>query len=413
MISACICTIGDEILIGQIVDTNSSMIARALQDKGIAVRRMVSFGDDGDAILSNLDKELNDNDIIIVTGGLGPTKDDITRDSLRVLSGSRGYRRDAAQEAEIRRILSSRGLDALQINLDQALVPDNCEIIVNHLGTAPIIIVSRDGHRLYSMPGVPYETAGALGDVLSDIDSHFSTEDIYHKTIMTYGIAESALSNLIAPWEDALPEWLHLSYLPDPITGVRLRLSAYGCDHAVAERAILERLEGLKEILGSYIYSMQDDSLQAVVGRLLKERCETLSAAESCTGGEIAHLLTTVSGSSAYFLGSVTSYAIEVKQKVLAVPAQLINEHGVVSSEVAAAMAESVRRLTGSTWAVATTGLAEGDDDRNPEGTVWVGISGPNGTFTSRWQYKSSRQINIKRFAATALNELRLRIINY
>jgi len=321
-IKASVCTIGDEILIGQIVDTNSSVISRALGELGIRTCRMVSIADDRAAIINTLSNELENNEIVICTGGLGPTKDDITKDALAELSGTDKYVRNAEQEAIVHQILSARGLDVLDINLRQAMVPDSCEVILNRRGTAPIMAFtfeeSRFGHPavLYAMPGVPYETEAALPDVLKHIKLHFESEPIYHKTIMTYGLAESALSKLIAPWEDSLPSDMHLAYLPNPLTGVRLRLSVYGAD-SDAEKRVNERIETLKPLLGANLYSESDDTLEGTIGRLLRGTGRTLSVAESCTGGEIAHLITTIPGSSEYFLGSVTSYAPEVKQKVL------------------------------------------------------------------------------------------------
>ncbi len=411
MTTASICTIGDEILIGQIVDTNSSEISRELGNLGIKVNRMISIGDNHDEIISTLSKELTDNEIVITTGGLGPTKDDITKAALAELSGSTRYVEHEAQLAKIHEILHARGLDVLDINRQQAMVPDTCEVILNKWGTAPIMVfrfpAERFGHAatLYSMPGVPFETTNALPDVINDIRTHNDVTSICHKTVMTYGMAESALSKKIEAWEDALPEDMHLAYLPNPLTGVRLRLSIYGGDREDELKRIDAEIAKLKAILGDLIYSECDDTLENAIGRILKKTGKTLSAAESCTGGEISHLITTVPGSSSYYLGSVTSYAIPVKENVLGVTPLLILEHGVVSSEVAAAMADGVRRLTGSDYSVATTGFAGpgGGDERYPEGTVWVGVATPDGIYTKMFQYHNDRKRNIERFAASAL----------
>jgi len=417
MITASIVTIGDEILIGQIVDTNSSMISRELGAAGIKCSRMISISDQKEDIISSLDNELKNNNIVIVTGGLGPTKDDVTKDALKVLSGARTYVKDEIQAQIVKEILHSRGIDVLESNIFQAMVPDTCRVINNKIGTAPIMVFDFDesvfGHKaiLYSMPGVPFETSAALGDVIRDIKENFRLEEIYHKTIMTYGIAESALAEMIANWEDTLGGNIHLAYLPSTLTGVRLRLSIYGCEINQAQSLIEDKVQELKAILGNYIYSLEDSNLEETIGKLLKGTGKTLSAAESCTGGEIAHLITTVSGSSEYFLGSVTSYAIAVKEAVLGVNGADIKQYGVVSSQVAQQMAEGVKKLTGSTYAVSTTGLAQGSDDRNPEGTVWIGVTGPHGTITQKYQYHNDRKRNIERFAATALNMLRLYIL--
>ena len=416
MIHASICTIGNEILIGQIVDTNSSRLAAALEEAGIRVTRMLSIGDDRDEILNNLRNELTQSDIVITTGGLGPTKDDITKGVLAELSGSTGFVEHAGQLAIIHDILHSRGLDMLAINRAQALVPDRCEVIENRLGTAPIMVFrfpeDSFGATLYALPGVPFEAVGAIPDVMQDIRAHYPLEPILHHSLMVYGLAESALSELIAPWEDALPADMHLAYLPHPLTGIRLRLSIYGGSREDQEKRVEEQILRLKEILGNKVYSDQDDTLEATVGRLLKAAGKTLSAAESCTGGEISHLITSVPGSSAYYLGSVTSYAVSVKEHVLGVPAETVETAGVVSSEVAGAMAEGVRKVTGSDYAVSTTGLAGPDGDAfNPVGTVWIGVAGPKSTKTLKKQFRHDRKRNIQRFAAEALNFLRLTIL--
>lgn len=410
MINACICTIGDEILIGQVIDTNSSHLAVALEEAGVRVTRMVSIGDNKADITKTLRKELSRSTIVITTGGLGPTKDDITKGVLASLSGSKGYVEHQGQLETIRKILAGRGLDMLPSNRAQALVPEKAEVIVNKLGTAPIMVF-RDllgKGTLYALPGVPHEAVGAIPDLLEDIRAHQQLTHIHHRNIMVYGIAESALSELIAPWEDALPEDMHLAYLPNPLTGIRLRLSIYSGDEAEQTARTEEEIGKLKAILGDKVYADGDSTLEEALGRIFKENGLTLSAAESCTGGEIAHLITSVAGSSNYFLGSVTSYAISVKENVLKVPAAIIKEKGVVSSEVAAAMAEGVRHLTGSDYAVSTTGLAgPSGDEHNPVGTVWIGAAGPHGTETVRLQFKHDRKRNIERFAASALDFLR------
>lgn len=413
MIQASICTIGDEILIGQVVDTNSSEISRALGGLGIRVSRMVSIADDAEEIIGRLSDELKNNEIVISTGGLGPTKDDITKAALARLSGSREYVVHPEQLAIVHRILESRRLDVLDINRAQASVPDTCEVIPNRIGTAPIMVFrfpeSRFGHpaTLYALPGVPFEATAALPDVLNDIRRHHERSAIWHRTVMTYGMAESALAKKIAGWEEALPEDMHLAYLPNPLTGVRLRLSVYGGAEDEMKARTEAQIGRLKAILGDLIYSDCDDTLEHALGALLKAHGKTLSTAESCTGGEIAHLITTVPGSSAYYLGSVVSYAVSVKENLLGVSPGTVERHGVVSSEVAAAMAEGVRKATGSDYAVSTTGLAgPGGDASNPEGTVWVGVASPQGVRTRKFQYHNDRKRNIQRFAASALHFL-------
>lgn len=420
MTTASICTIGDEILIGQIVDTNSAHISRALNDLGIRVSEMVSTGDRLADIISTLENGLRKNDIVIVTGGLGPTKDDITKKALAMLSEAEGWNRNPEQLEIIHRILSARGLDVLEINLAQADVPDTCTVIPNRLGTAPVMAFDfpeeRFGHKatLYSLPGVPFEALGALNDVMANIRSKYSVSDIYHKTVMTFGIAESALSEMISDWEDNLPEDMHLAYLPNPLTGVRLRLSIYGGDRQAQENRINERLTALKGILGDQIYSDEDDTLEKCIGKLLHGTGKTISTAESCTGGSIAALLTSVAGSSEYFLGSVVSYANSIKTGVLGVDENIIAGHGAVSSECVAAMAEGVRKLTGSDFSIATSGIAGpgGGSETKPVGLVWIGVSSQKSTETFSMVFKGDRKRNIERFAANALNILRKKVVN-
>ena len=424
MTTASICTIGDEILIGQIVDTNSSHISRMLNSLGIKVTRMLSIGDDHDEIINGLTSELEKNNIVIVTGGLGPTKDDITKQALAELSGAKGYYTDNEQLDIIHRILSSRGIDVLDINIAQASVPDTCKVIPNRLGTAPVMAFhfpeERFGHQatLYSLPGVPFEALGALNDVSDDIRKHYPISDIYHKTVMTFGIPESVLSNMLDEWEDSLPSDIHLAYLPNPLTGVRLRLSIYGGKKVEEEARIEAEIVKLREILGDSMYSEQDDSLEACIGRMLAGKGKTVSAAESCTGGLISSLFTSIPGSSQYYLGSVTSYANSVKAGVLGVPEEIISKYGAVSEECVMAMAEGVRKLTGSDFSVATSGIAGpgGGSETKPVGLVWIAVSSEVGTEAFRFVFRGDRKRNIDRFAANALNLLRVKVkkeLNY
>lgn len=418
MTQASICTIGDEILIGQIVDTNSSHISLALNSLGIRVTRMLSIGDDHDTIISALAEELKRNQIVIVTGGLGPTKDDITKKALAELSGAEAWKTDERQLEIIHNILSTRGIAALDSNLLQASVPDTCDVIPNRNGTAPIMVFRFPEHRfghnatLYSLPGVPFEALGALEDILQDIKINHSVTDIYHKTIMTYGYPESVLAKTIEDWENALPDDMYLAYLPNPITGVRLRLSIYGGNRAEEESRIEDELKKLKPVLGDALYSDHDDTLQECIGRVLKEHGKTLSVAESCTGGTISALFTGIPGSSEFYLGSVTSYANSVKTGTLGVSEGIISTYGAVSSECVAAMADGIRRLTGSDYSVATSGIAGpgGGSQDKPVGLVWIGVSSKHGTETCRMMFRGDRKRNMERFASSALNELRKKI---
>ena len=336
------------------------------------------------------------------------------------LSGATSYRTDQRQLEIIHRILHARGLDLLDINLAQAAVPDTADVIPNELGTAPIMVFrfpeQKFGHKstLYSLPGVPYEAIGALEVILQDIGANNLTSNIYHKTIMTFGLAESALAKRLEEWEDNLPDHISLAYLPDTVNGVKLRLSIYGGDSKKQEAEIKDQMQVLRDLLGAYIYSEDEESLPGCIGRILTEYGKTISCAESCTGGTISQLLTSVPGSSAYFLGGVTSYANSVKQGVLGVPEDIIMKHGAVSSECVAAMAEGVRKLTGSDYAVSTSGIAGpgGGTEEKPVGTVWVAVCSDNGTETFKVQYNGDRKRNIERFSAFTLDKLRIRLIN-
>ena len=418
MTTASICTIGDEILIGQIVDTNSAMISRELGKAGVRVSEILSVGDDGSEISRVIEEGLRKNDIVILTGGLGPTKDDITKSVLYSLSGSTGYVTDGRQLEIIHDLLTSRGLDVLETNRRQAEVPDRCSVIPNRLGTAPVMVMrfpeEKYGHTatVYSLPGVPFEAAGAMKDIISDIRSVYSLSEIHHKTIMTYGIAESALSDKIAGWESALPSYVRLAYLPDPLKGVTLRLSVYGASDD-AGTVFSTETEKLKKILGDAVYAENETTLQQVVGELLRKKGMTISTAESCTGGLVASLLTSVPGASDYFLGSVVSYAYSVKENVLGVSPDIIGRYGAVSPECAAAMADGVRRLTGSDFAVSTTGNAGPAASENKDvGLVWVGISSEYGTQTMDFHFHNDRIRNRERFAASALDAVRKFIIH-
>ncbi len=412
MIKASICTIGDEILIGQTIDTNSAYIAQALNAIGVKVSKIISISDNRDDIIQNLTNELLNNDIIIVTGGLGPTKDDITKDALAELSGSQNYIEHKGQLAVIKRILSSRGLANLDINIAQASVPETCEVIVNEYGTAPVMAFhfpkDKFGHNtsLYSLPGVPYEALGVLNNVIENIKSNYSLSEITHRNIMIYGLAESALSKKIETWENNLDPDMHLAYLPNPLSGIKLRLSIYEGNDSDAR--ISRQIEGLKAILGDFIYSDKEDTLENKISELLKENGLTLSVAESCTGGIISALFTAIPGCSEYYLGSVTSYANRVKENVLNINSEIIKKYGVVSSECAAAMAEGVRKITGSDYSISTTGIAgpSGGSDKNPVGTLWVGVSSNKGTETMKFYFNKRRNENIERFSSSALATL-------
>lgn len=420
MVTASICTIGDEILIGQIVDTNSSKIAIALNSIGVKVNCMISTGDNEADIVSTIDKCLKETNVVVITGGLGPTKDDITKKILGKITGATGYVQSPEQLAIIKKILATRGIEMSDINLAQASVPNSCNIIINECGTAPCmefeISSKKYGHKgmIYSLPGVPFEAEAAIPKVLTSVKQHFALEEIFHKTICTFGIAESTLAKQIEDWEDHLPDNLHLAYLPNPILGVRLRLSIYGVEHAAGEKQLQEQSNILGSILTDAIYGYGAESLQSVIGKMLRESGETISVAESCTGGLLASLFTSVPGSSDYFYGGVVSYDNSIKISTLGVQKETINQYGAVSSQCVEEMAQGVRKLMGTTYAIATSGIAGpgGGTPEKPVGTVWIAVAGKHGVKTLRLQFRGDRKLNIERFASNALNFFRLEKLN-
>ncbi len=427
MTTAAICTIGDEILIGQVVDTNTSHIAKALNLSGVKVVRDISISDDATDIYDSLDELLRKCDIVITTGGLGPTKDDITKKVLKDLSASADWVIDEGQLAVVRRVLSVRGIEMSDINMNQASVPSSCEVIINEFGTAPCMVFRFKDDRyphhpvLYSLPGVPFEAVALTPKVIEDISTHFQLDNITHKSICTYGIAESSLAKMIEPWEDALPADMHLAYLPHALNGVTLRLSIYGdkYDKEDAHKRIDCAFDKIRPILGGAIYGEGEDTLSGIIAKKLTEADKTLSVAESCTGGRIASVLTSLPGASKFFKGSVTSYSNDVKESILKVQHEILLKYGAVSKECASAMASGVRKALGTDYAIATTGIAgpDGGTPEKPVGTVWIAIAYPDPanpshtlTETHTFRFSSSRSVNIERFSANALNLLRLKL---
>lgn len=420
MVTASICTIGDEILIGQIVDTNSSKISIALNSIGVKVNEMTSTSDNETEIVRTLERCLKSTDIVIVTGGLGPTKDDITKKTLGKLSGAKEFVKNEEQYEIIERLLTARGVEMSDLNIAQSYVPDSCKVILNECGTAPCMLfefgAEKYGHNalLFSLPGVPFEAEAALPKVLKIIQEHYKMENIFHKTICTFGIPESTLAKTIEEWEDNLPENLHLAYLPNPTLGVRLRLSIYGVDKEQGERELEEESRKLEAIIGDAIYGVGEDSLQAAIGRMLKSKGATISTAESCTGGSIASLLTSVPGASQYFYGGIISYDNSIKINTLSVKRETIERFGAVSEECVKEMALGVKKLMGTDYSIATSGVAgpDGGTPVNPVGTVWIAIAGPDFLLTKRLQFHASRKLNIERFTSNALNFMRLKLQN-
>lgn len=405
---ATVITIGDEILIGQIVDTNSVSISKHLNSAGIVVREKCSIGDDRTQIVETLERALANSQVVIVTGGLGPTKDDITKKTLAELFGS-GMHLDERVTSHVQRMLESRGIVFNELNRSQALVPDCCTVLFNAHGTAPGMWFEREDKVVVSLPGVPFEMEHLMQDeVMPRLKARFSLRSIIHRTLITAGLAESMLAERIAPWEEALPPYLKLAYLPNP-GAVRLRLSAYEVEGESVAREIAERFEALKRIIPEYVVGYETATVQELVHRTLTERGETLATAESCTGGTIAARFTAMAGASAYFRGGVVAYSNDLKQQVLGVSADDLERFGAVSEPVARQMAEGVRRLAGSDYAVATTGIAgpAGGSEEKPVGTVWIAVAGPRGTVAVCRQCGTDRGQIVDRASSFAIGMLR------
>lgn len=401
-----IITIGDELLIGQVVDSNSAWMAQRLNEAGVRVRWKSTVGDDAELMKQVIGTAMNRSDLVLLTGGLGPTKDDKTRAVLcdffqcglvtnkQVLEGLEQY-------------FSARGRTISDTNRDQANVPEKCEVIYNHHGTAPGMWFSENGRILVSMPGVPYEMKAMMDAfVIPRVREFFALPEVVHHTLTTVGVPESHLSDMLSHWESSLFKKYALAYLPSP-GAVRLRLSCYDA-HATEKAEMLELLEQLKPIIAPYLFTVGDTSPEQAIGEALRIRNETISLAESCTGGYISHLITSVPGSSIWYMGSSVSYANEVKTTFLGVEPAVISSQGAVSEQVAKAMANGIRAKLSTTWALATTGIAGpgGGSPEKPVGTVWIALSGPQGTIARKYRFGDNRLRNIQMTAISAFKLL-------
>ena len=406
-----IITIGDEILIGQITDTNSAWIAWRLNEAGVTVTRKVSVGDRREEIRQTVEDALDAVDIVVVTGGLGPTRDDITKEVLVEIFGG-GMVRDAGTFERNRQILSARGIDYNELNRSQADVPERATVLPNLHGTAPGLWFERDGRILVALPGVPFEMKELVdNEVLPRLSERFALNSVTHCTAITFGLAESVLAAKIAAWEDRLPHYLRLAYLPSTMM-IRLRLSSYEEDRTRAQRDIETAFKELEGLIPENFVGYGEATLFTETARMLTERGETLGVAESCTGGAMSSCYTSLAGASRYFKGSVTAYTNEVKMNVLGVSGETLRRYGAVSEQTAREMAEGVRRVLGTEYGLSTTGYAgpEGGDDSNPVGTVYVGLSTPAGTEVRRYEFGRLRAQNIERGTAQAVNMLRLKL---
>ncbi len=409
-----IITIGDELLIGQTVDTNSAWIARELNLIGISVYQITSVADTEEHIRKALDDASKRVAIVLMTGGLGPTSDDITKPSLcKYFNTHLSLREDVLKGIED--YFASIGRPMLESNRNQAMLPHDCTILPNSKGTAAGMWFEKDGLIFVSMPGVPYEMKGLMEEhVLLRLKERFQLPSIYHRTLLTQGIGESFLAEIIKDWESSLAEeHIKLAYLPSPGI-VKLRLSAYGDNMSELMEKVDRKAESFMEIAGKFVFGENEESLESVVGELLKKSGRTLSIAESCTGGYLSHLITSIPGSSAYFQGTVVSYSNEIKHDLLGVSNSDIEEYGAVSSEVVEAMAKGVYKRFKSTYSLAISGIAgpDGGTTEKPVGLVWIALAGPDGISSHRFVFGKERSRNIRRAALMALDLLRKELID-
>ncbi len=411
---ATIVTIGDEILIGQIVDTNSGFIAKSLDKIGVEIHEMISISDTKNHILETFSKLQNQVDLVIITGGLGPTKDDITKHTFCEYFDDKLVRNEAVEKHVIDIIERAMKRPASQMNKDQALVPSKCIVLHNQVGTAPGMWMKKENTVYISLPGVPYEMKYIVeNEIIPKIVKEYQRPYIIHKTIMTYGQGESLVAERIENWENNLQEFIKLAYLPSP-GRVRLRLSARGTDKEFLEQKIAENVLSLSKIIGDIIVGFDgDETIEVILGRLLQGQNKTLATAESCTGGKIGQVITSVSGASKYFKGSVVSYATETKISVLGLSEQLIKEHSVVSFEVAKAMAIAVKKLMKSDYAIATTGNAgpTKGDGKAEIGTVFIAIATPNEVIVEEFDFGQPREKVIDRAVNKAFEMLQKEIL--
>jgi len=405
-------TIGDEILIGQIVDTNSAWMGQQLNLLGIEVYQVTSVHDNHDHILKAFAEAEQNADLVLITGGLGPTKDDITKKSLCEYFETELVFNPEVFE-HVRSLLSSRSVVVNQLNSDQALLPANCTVLHNSAGTASGMWFECNNTIFVSMPGVPFEMEAIMTEeVFPRLIQLGITQSIVHKTVLTIGLPESMLAEKIEKWESSLPDFIKLAYLPSPMM-VRLRLSAYGTDKSVLEAEIDRQVKDLLLLIPENVFGFDDENLGMVIGRMLVKSSKTLSVAESCTGGNISHFITSNAGSSAYFKGGVVAYSNEIKNSLLEVPDDIIETYGAVSQQVAEAMALGALKALKSDYSIATTGIAgpDGGTDEKPVGTVWIAVAGPAGVKSKEYNFRHNRERNIIRTTQTALNMLRTFII--
>ncbi|HPG33025.1 MAG TPA: competence/damage-inducible protein A [Lentimicrobium sp.] len=401
-----IITIGDELLIGQVIDTNSAWMAEQLNLSGIKVAQITSISDNREHILNTLRDAETRADIIIMSGGLGPTRDDITKATLCEYFNTKLVFHQESYD-NITRLFDLRRFKMTPVNRAQAEVPESCTPLLNVNGTAPGMWFNKNGKIFVSVPGVPFEMKALMTEQILPRLQHFSEIALVHRTILTQGVGESFLAAKIENWENNLPHFIKLAYLPQPGI-VRLRLSASGQDKAKLEKEVEFQIDKLYELIPEYIFGENEDTLEAVVGNYLKQQNYTLATAESCTGGYIAHLITGIAGSSAYFKGSVVAYSNEIKENILGVSSDTINRKGAVSEETVFEMAAGLIKLFHVKCAIAVSGIAgpDGGTEEKPVGTTWICVLSPNGAETKKFTFGEHRGRNIRRAALAALDML-------
>ena len=411
---ATIVIIGDEILIGQIVDTNSGYIAKALDKIGVQTTEMLSISDDKQHILKTFSALQNKVDLVIITGGLGPTKDDITKHTFCEYFDDALVVNQAVLNHVTELIEGFYKRPITQLNKDQALVPSKCEVLFNKMGTAPGMWMKKENTVYISLPGVPYEMKYIIeNEIIPKVIKEYKRPYIIHKTILTYGQGESMIAERLESWENNLPEFIKLAYLPNP-GRVRLRLTARGESKETLVKAIQENVQSLTKIIGDIIVGFdEDETIEFIIGRLLTQQGKTISIAESCTGGKIAQMLTSVAGASHYFRGSVVSYATDTKISMLGVNAKTIEKFSIVSGEVAKEMALGIQKLIKTDYAIATTGNAgpnKGDADAEV-GTVFIALAIHDTVFVEEFNFGQPREKVIDRTANKALEMLQKEIL--
>ena len=400
-----IITIGDEILIGQTIDTNSAWMGAFLEKNGVNVTKISSIPDKKDPIIFSLSQSLERSDIVLITGGLGPTKDDITKQTLCEYFDDELILSQTILD-DITEYFNSRKRTVNKFTESQAFVPSKCKVIRNRKGTAPGMWFEHNGKIIVSMPGVPYEMKSMMKLVLHKLKEQFNLLEIVHKTIFTRGIIESHLVELIIDWENDLPKEIKLAYLPS-VSCLMLRFTARGSDRLYLENLINKSISNLKSLIGPYFSKYQMRLNEEVVGQIMKNTNCTLSAAESCTGGNIAKMLSSVSGSSSYFNGSVVAYSKAIKEEILGVKAETIFKYGVVSEEVVREMAQCSQKLFNSNFAISTSGLAELNDSEGVKGgTICIAVATPLNVYSQTVVYNTDRETNIIRASNEALNFL-------